>query len=94
MTPIVGSDVANETAAATSAPRAERVTGTRSGRSRAVSLETPGLTASPDALSDERIERSFTDVTYQCLPSASPRNAARTVAATSRYASLDFQCSI
>src|SRR5262245_5839911 len=31
---------------------AESATGTRSGRSRAVSLETPGLTASPDALTE------------------------------------------
>ena len=84
MTPSVGADAQKETAAATRAALAERATGARSGRSRAVSLETPGLTASPDALSDERIGRSFTSLAYQC----------QTVAATSRYASFAFQCSI
>ena len=94
MTPSVGLERPKVTTAAAKAAQAERVTGSRSGRSRAVSLETPGLTASPDALSDERIGRSFTSVAYQCQPSASPRNDATTVAATSRYASFAFQCSI
>src|SRR5688500_10632689 len=63
----LGVEAPDVAAAAARAVTAASATGARSGRSRAVSRDArvPGLSTWPDALSDERIGRSFT---LSCLP--------------------------